>query len=111
MSAVQYGGTDDELPDQRHPFVRDFARAVSSELAHPACPMDDPLTAAIAQVQDEAAAREAGACTEIPEAEWQRVQREAAEAVSLPGWFWWALPVALAGVAVYGFLEMAGVLR
>lgn len=85
--------------------------SIARELSHAACPMDDPLTAAIAQVQDEAAAREAGACTEIPETEWQRVQREADESVSLPRWFWWALPVALAGVAVFGFLEMAGALR
>lgn len=63
-------------------------------------------------MQDEAAAREAGACTEIPELEYLRtVRAEAEEAVALPRWFWWAVPLALVGVAVYGFIEMSGVLK
>ena len=58
-------------------------------------------------------ARELGhpACTEIQESERQRVEREAADAVRLPGWFWWAVPVALVGVAVYGVIEMSGGLK
>lgn len=89
-----------------------LTEAITREMQHPACPMDDPLTAAIAQVQDEAAARESGACTEIPELEYLRaVRAEADEAVTLPRWFWWAVPLALLGVAVYGFIEMAGLTR
>ena len=89
-----------------------LTEAITREMQHPACTMDDPLTAALAQVQDEAAAREAGACTEIPELEYLRaVRAEAEEAVALPRWFWWAVPLALVGIAVYGFIEMSGVLK
>jgi hypothetical protein len=85
--------------------------SIARELGHPACTMDDPLTAALGQMQDAAAAREAGACTEIQESERQRVEREAADAVRLPRWFWRALPVVVLAVAAFGFAEMVWLIR
>lgn len=70
------------------------------------------LTEAIVQMQDEAAAREAGACTEITESE--RVMRaleEAESAMRLPAYFKWAVVALVCVLFAWGWVAPWGFAR